>query len=127
MNTIEGFTPGMMWDAVIVLIGLATIAVLIDKVADIFRKESERKKAREQLSRNPVTDVETRLDELDDEVKVLERKVRDLEKAQGTAEDGFAAMGTAVLAILNHLIHNGNGEEMLTAQSQLNEYLLRRK
>ena len=124
MDKIEGFTPGMLWTFVIVLIGLGSIAILVDKVVDIFRKAKDRKS----------NGMEARVRALEDRDAVIEekldrdlRRIEDLEKRQDDAGDGFSVLGKAVLAILNHQIHNGNGEEMLEAQSELNSYLLKRK
>lgn len=124
MDKIEGFTPGMLWNFVIVLIGLGSIAILVDKVVDIFRKAKDRKNG----------GLEARVRALEDRDAVIEEmldrdlnRIENLERRQDDAGDGFAVLGKAVLAILNHQIHNGNGEEMLEAQSELNSYLLKRK
>lgn len=131
MDKIEGFTPDMLWTFVIVLIGLGSLAVLVDKVMEIFRKAKER---REKKDQKPVSEMETRMDKVelqleDVQDKLARDKIRidELEKRQDDAGDGFSALGKAVLAILNHQIHNGNGEEMLQAQADLNSYLLKRK
>ena len=53
---IEGISPEMLWNFVVVLVGLAALIVLIYKVVEIFRKEHERRMQRQQLNGQDITD-----------------------------------------------------------------------
>ena len=50
VQKIEGISPDMLWTFLVVLVGLAALIVLGHKVIEIFRKEHERKVAKQELS-----------------------------------------------------------------------------
>lgn len=56
MQKIEGISPEMLWTFMVVLVGLAALFILGYKVVEIFRKEHERKVAKQQLSGTDITD-----------------------------------------------------------------------
>lgn len=56
VQKIEGISPDMLWTFLIVLVGLATLFVLGDKVLDVFRKAHERRKQSHQLNQQDITD-----------------------------------------------------------------------
>ena len=43
MPSVEGLTPEILWYTLIGLVGLGGLAILVDKVLEIFRKHQERK------------------------------------------------------------------------------------
>ena len=53
---IEGISPEMLWNFMVVLVGLAALIVLIYKVVEIFRKEHDRRMQRQQLNGQDITD-----------------------------------------------------------------------
>lgn len=53
---IEGISPEMLWNFMVVLVGLAALVVLIYKVVEIFRKEHDRRMQRQQLNGQDITD-----------------------------------------------------------------------
>ena len=57
VQPIEGITPVMLWNFVLVLLGLCAAVVLIYKVIEIIRKEHERKVTNQQLAGKDLTDV----------------------------------------------------------------------
>ena len=56
VQPIEGITPAMLWNFVLVLLGLCAIVVLVYKVIEIMRKEHERKAKKQQLDGGELTD-----------------------------------------------------------------------
>lgn len=53
---IEGISPAMLWNFMVVLVGLAALVILGYKVVEIFRKEHERRMQRQQLNGQDITD-----------------------------------------------------------------------
>lgn len=105
MQTIEGFTPSMLWNFVIVAIGLATIAVLIlnliTKVREVRKPKDER--------RDNAHDMEHRIDKLD---KIVDRQ-----------QDEMKLLLTGEMAILHHMIDGNHTESLKESQKQI-EYFL---
>ena len=56
VQPIEGITPSMLWNFVLVLLGLCAIVVLVYKVIEIMRKEHDRKVKQRQLDGGDLTD-----------------------------------------------------------------------
>lgn len=134
---IEGITPSMLWTAIAVLVGAASIFLLIDKVANVFRERKKRQE--EQMKRNslPVAGIEERMTKLDESMEAIRselsevnrkldrdnRRINDLEHGQIDIGNGFKALCTASIALLNHSINDGNTEEMERAKDSLMNYL----
>ena len=72
VQPIEGITPTMLWNFVLVLLGLCAVVILFYKVIEILRKEHERKAKKAQLNGKDLTD------EIAD--KVMEKLKPQLEK-----------------------------------------------
>lgn len=124
MQQIEGFTPDMLWTFCIVLVGLAAIVVLFAKVADIIRDTRKRHQAPSDGVESRLEAIELRLGEIDKKLDRDKRRLDEMEKGAQDSQDGFKVVCTAVLALLNHEIHNGNTDEMLDAQKGIQEYLM---
>jgi len=77
---IEGISPEMLWNFVVVLVGLGALVVLGYKVVEIFRKEHERRMQRQQLNGQDITDriadkvMEKLQPELDKKFADIDRK-----------------------------------------------------
>lgn len=56
LQKIEGISPEMLWNFMVVLVGLCALIVLIYKVVEIFRKEHDRRMQRQQLNGQDITD-----------------------------------------------------------------------
>ena len=139
MKPIEGITPDMMWTALIVLIGAASIYILYGKVQETYRKQKEYKRIKsdpgdklaDEISKKVTVMMEQKFAETDKKLandKALldahTRQIAAMEKRQDSMENGMKAQCRGVLALLNHELHNGNADEMEKAQAGMNDYLI---
>lgn len=137
IQPIEGITPAGIWNALYVIVALAGIVILGDKLVDVFRRRKERKeKEKRELQRQNEQPVETleqrlaaieeRLTSIDTKLAADKHRLEALERQQDRTDDGFRAMCKATLAILNKLLHDGNNDEMEAAQKDLQDYLIKK-
>ena len=136
MQPIEGITPGMLWTALYVIVGLCALIVLADKVRGVFagakeRKEKKRPELADEISSKVMEKLEPRFADIDRKLAsdktMLDAHTRQIEKLatrSDSNEDGIRALSRGVLALLNHEMHNGNGDELEHAQQALNDYLI---
>ena len=77
VQPIEGITPEMLWNFVLVLLGLCAVVVLVYKVIEIVRKERERKEKKNKLADKDLTDeiAEKVLEKLEPRFKDIETKL----------------------------------------------------
>lgn len=101
----EGITPDQIMSTVTVLLVLLGGIITVDKAIDIIKKW-----------RTPTTDIaqklamdKTRLDE-------HERAIKDM-------QEGQQVMCSALLALLDHQLHNGNADQMQSARDDILHYL----
>lgn len=101
----ENITPDQLMNTVVVLLAIFAAIVTVDKVIDIIKKW-----------RSPSTDTmkklendKQRLDEHDDAIRALQESSR-------------VQLG-ALMALLDHELHNGNGDQMQKARDDINAYL----
>lgn len=139
MQPIEGITPDMLWTALIVLVGVGSLIVLGDKVADVWRKHQARKqissgpesKLADEISKKVLDKLEPRFADIDrkfaNDKQLLEMHTRQIAE-QGKRIDGLEtgqkAQCRGVLALLNHELHNGNSDEMEAAKKGMDNYLI---
>ena len=128
---IEGVTPTALWNAAYVFLAIVGVVIVLDKVNDIWIKRQERKRRILQEQQAPVEDldgrlqkIEKRLDSIDEKLSSDKRRLEALERQQDDADAGFRALCRATLAMLNHELHNGNDDEMESAQKALTDYLI---
>lgn len=119
MQPIEGITPGELWTFLSVLVALAGIVVLLDKVGDVWRKHKARKEGNSLTVTEHLRSIDTKLDS-------DKRRIEALEKRQDSHDEGFRALCQATLAILRAIPHNGNESEVNQAEKNLQDYLIRR-
>lgn len=139
MQPIEGIAPEMLWTALIVLIGAASIYILWGKVQETYRKQKEYKRIKndpgdklaDEISKKVTVRMEQKFAETDKKLandKALldahTRQISVMEKRQDSMENGMKAQCRGVLALLNHELHNGNADEMEKAQAGMNDYLI---
>lgn len=140
--TIEGITPDMLWNFGYTMLGLIAIIICIEKIPDIIWKWKDRKrKAAEgpradfadDISEKIIDKLEPRFREIDDKLKAdkarldsHEYALSGMHRAQVDISEGFSVLCHAMIAVLNHGIHNGNTDEMEKALGKLHEYLARR-
>lgn len=136
LQPIEGITPGMLWTALYVVVGLCALIVLADKVRGVFASAKERKQSKkpelaEEISEKVLEKLEPRFAEIDRKLsndKALldahTRQIVAIEKRQDGFENGQKAANRGILALLNHELHNGNNEEMEHAKQVMDDYLI---
>ncbi len=138
VQPIEGITPTMLWNFVLVLLGLCAIVVLVYKVIEIMRKEHERKEQRNRLSGRDLTDeiadkvlekleprfkdIETKLDTDKNRLDNHEAAIKSINSSMDTIKEGMQVTCDALTAILDHELHNGNGDQMQKARDDLQNY-----
>lgn len=138
VQPIEGITPEMLWNFVLVLLGLCAIVVLVYKVVEIVRKEHERKVKQNQLAGKDLTDeiAEKVLEKLEPRFKDIETKlttdksrldnhetsIKNLNSSIDTIKEGMQVTADALTAILDHELHNGNADQMQKARDHLQTY-----
>lgn len=131
VQPIEGITPSSLWTTASVLLGLAGIAIIIFKIVEFKWKYNDRKQSKHAEGQKPVENldarlrnIETRLNSIDDKLSSDKRRLEALERQQDDADEGFRVLCKATLALLNNVLHNGNGDEMKAAQKDLEKYLI---
>lgn len=138
LQPIEGITPTMLWNFVLVLLGLCAVVILVYKVIEILRKEHERKVRREQLSGKDLTDeiadkvlakLEPRFAEIDKKLSSdknrldnHEAALKDVGKSNKIIRSGMKVTADALAAVLDHELHNGNQDQMQKARDELQAY-----
>lgn len=138
VQPIEGITPEMLWNFVLVLLGLCAVVVLVYKVIEIVRKEHERKEKKNKLADKDLTDeiaekvlekleprfkdIETKLDTDKSRLDNHETSIKNLNSSIDTIKDGMQVTADALTAILDHELHNGNSDQMQKARDDLQKY-----
>lgn len=107
-----GFSPDMILPFVIVLLGLAAVFVLGDKVMDVFRKMRDRRKVSKQDITDEIADkvmaklqpklgdIENRLTAVNEQLKSHTTQLNDHEERVGQLEGGNKALCHGMLALL---------------------------
>lgn len=152
VQPIEGITPGALWTFAGVLVALLGIAILVFKVIEFWQGQKDRKEKREnddqkqirlaeEVSRKVAADLEPRFRGIENEVSEVNRKLENdkqrldghertlnsISQAQADNSEGFAVLAGALLAVLDHELHNGNEDQMNDARNELNRYLTHRR
>ena len=101
----EHITPEDLMRAVVVILSIFAAIVTVDKVIDIVKKW-----------RTPATDTEKKL--ANDKVRLDQH-----DEAINDLREGTQVICTALLAILDNDLHNGNGEQLQRARDGMTTYL----
>lgn len=101
----ENITPDQLMNTVVVLLAIFAAIVTVDKVIDIIKKW-----------RAPTTDVTKKLDADKKRLDEHEESIRKL-------QEGSRVQLTALQAMLDHELHNGNTEQMQNARDEIYRYL----
>ena len=145
-QTIEGITPAMLWTSLVVLVGLMYLLVLGDKVAEVFRKASNRRKEREKLHGQDITDriadkvmekLEPKLNKKFDQIdrklatdkETLEMHTRQLNAQQGRVDqldNDTRALLHGVSALLGHIATGNSIDKVKKTNATMNNYLIDR-
>lgn len=133
---IEGITPSYLWIFLYVAVGICALIILIDKVADVFRRRKQRKELdkpelAEEIAGKVMEKLRPDFDEIDRKLKSdntrldgHDRDIKTLYDRTDQDREGIRALVVGVLALLNHALHNGNTAELDDAQKALNKYLI---
>lgn len=131
VQPIEGITPSALWTTASVLLGLAGVAIIVFKIVEFRWKWVDRKQTEKAKGQAPVENldarlksIESRLNSIDEKLSSDKRRLEALERQQDDADEGFRVLCKATLALLNNVLHNGNGDEMEAAQKALQNYLI---
>lgn len=126
--TINGITFDMLWTYLFVAVALCGIVTIVlgavEKIAALLQRK-----------RKPMTDARTdimtmltndkhRLDAHDVALSEQTRRLDKLESRAGTMEQGQKVQCKALMALLDHELHNGNANQMEEASKEINDYLL---
>lgn len=142
MNTIEGLTPDMLWNFGYTMLGIIAIIIVLEKIPDLIWKWRDRKQKSqegpradfaEDISKKIIENLEPRFNEINEKLRndkarldSHEYALSGMHKAQVDISEGFSVLCYAMIAVLNHGIHNGNKDEMEQALNRLHDYLSRR-
>ena len=115
VRPIEGITPDMLWNFVLVLLGICAIVVLIYKVVEIARKEHERKVKQQQMQGRDLTD-----DIADKVIAKLEPKFKEIEEKLASDKERLDSHERRLNACDSELERIGqNTEKMLDVMDGL--------
>lgn len=104
------------------LLFLAALAVLLILAANVV------KAVRVLFGKNPDKDaLEQHCRDSEDRFKRGEKHIAENHDHITDLKEGQRVMCVAVMALLNHELHNGNSDEMSSASAGLNNYLINRK
>lgn len=138
MPEVEGLTPQIIWYTFVGLVGICSIIILADKVADVFRKKKERDRIKnsgdelaENISKKVLESLEPRFEEInqklandkqiiDDHTQKLARQKDDISRI----EDGNRVICRGVLALLSHEINGNSDDKLRASQAEITNYLI---
>lgn len=142
MPNIQGFDPAMLWTAAIVVIGLGALFIEYDKIRTIFRNRKKERQEEEQTHDNGfrqqlTEDIATKvMEKLEPRLSGIESKLENdknrldnhedtistIKKSNKLITDGLEVTCNALMAVLDHELHNGNADQMQKARDDLQHY-----
>lgn len=139
MQPIEGITPGMLWTALIVLIGGASLYVLYGKARETYRKQQEYKRIKndpgdklaDEISKKVADNMEPRFAEINrklaNDKATLDshtRQIEALNRRTDSQDAGIRALCHGMMALLDEAEKNGDGSHEITdAKKSFTSYL----
>jgi hypothetical protein len=139
LPAVEGLTPSILWYTIVGLVGIGALIVLVDKVADVFRK----RKARQALATTPSEafaetvsekvkeSLEPRFQDIDRKLAndklLIEDHTRKLagQAAQIDAiEKGNKVLCRGILALLSHEINGNSTDKLAASRDEITNYLI---
>ena len=138
VQPIEGITPAMLWNFVLVLLGLCAVVILVYKVIEIGRKEHARKVQHQRLNGQDLTDeiadkvmkkLEPQLKKIDEKLasdkerldsheRRLNQNDADLERIGQNTEKMLDVMD----GLLMHFISGNDTEKLKMVKADLDHY-----
>lgn len=141
-QAIEGITPIDLWNFGYTMLAIIAIIVCLEKIPDLIWKWKDRRQKAaegpqanfaEEISEATMQKLEPRFAEINEKLKAdkarldsHEYALSGMHRAQVDISEGFSVICYAMIAVLNHGIHNGNKDEMEEALGRLHEYLSKR-
>lgn len=113
--------PSAVSNFLLVVIALVVLFLLAGQAIKMWRDLFGKPKEAEDAA------YEKHCLESDERFKKDERRIAENHEAINDLREGLRVSCIANMALLNHAIHNGNTEEMKSASSALNQYLINRK
>lgn len=113
MEPINGITPSGLWNFFIVLIGLCLLFITLGNVVKTFK---DLKKPNDDNKDDINTKLHRDKERLDMHTLQIEG-LREYSRVQCTA----------LIALLDHELHNGNAEQMQKARDELSAYLINKE
>jgi len=139
MQPVEGLTPEVLWYTLIGLVGIGSLIVLADKVADVFRKRREREKLKQQpedkladtISAKVLSKLEPRFTEIERKLATDKSRLDEHTRILGAHQDQLAnieqgnkVMCRGILALLSHEINGNSDDKLRASQAELTNYLI---
>mgnify|MGYP007104053532 CR=1 FL=1 len=136
--TIEGISPSYLWIFLYVAVAVGAIIILIDKVMDVFRRRQERKDAKRPELADAIAakvmdqlkpqfeDIDRKLANDNTRLGLHDRQIADLAARQDKAQDFYRVACEGLVALLGHVLHNGNTDEIAKAERDMKEFLIKK-
>ena len=142
MQSIQGFTPEMLWTTIIVVVGLGALFIEYDKIRTIFKNRKKERQEEEQTHDNGfrqqlTEDIATKvMEKLERRLSSIESKLENdknrldnhedaistIKKSNEVIAGGLEVTCNALVAVLDHELHNGNSDQMQKARDDLQHY-----
>lgn len=141
MPTVEGFTPEIAWTTLYGFFALCLLFLIVFRVYDAFhtiierrrqRKESEKPDFAKKVSKQVITELGPRLDDIEENLRkdkarleAHERLIEDMKRSQSDVHDGLTAIAKFMLVISTYG-NIGNNEKVKEASADLQKFLAER-
>ena len=138
LQPIEGITPAMLWNFVLVALGLCAVVILVYKVIEIARKEHERKVKNKQLNGKDLTDeiadkvmakLKPQFDRIDEKLASDKERLDSHERRLNKNESELDRIGEntekildAMDGLLMHFISGNDVEKLRNVKTELDHY-----
>lgn len=138
VQPIEGITPAMLWNFVLVLLGLCAVVVLVYKVIEIMRKEHERKVRQQQMQGRDLTDdiadkviekLEPKFEKIEEKLASDKERLDSHERRLNANEDTLKRIGEntekmldVMDGLLMHFISGNDIDKLKEAKKELDHY-----
>ena len=138
LQPIEGITPAMLWNFILVLLGLCAVVVLVYKVIEIMRKEHKYKTEKQQLGGKDLTDqiankvmlkLKPQLEKIDEKLASDKERLDSHERRLNKDEADLDRIGEntekildAMDGLLLHFITGNDVENLKKVKQELDHY-----
>ena len=138
VKPIEGITPTMLWNFILVALGLCTVVVLVYKVIEIARKEHDRKERKNKLSGKDLTDeiaekvigkLAPQFQKIEDKLSADKERLDSHERRLNKNEDDLQRIGEnteklldAMDGLLMHFISGNDTDKLKSVKEELDRY-----